>query len=115
MANKNQILNSKMMKQEYDPDFFNELQFFVCNWHFMEKGRPLKKDTFYDVTDALDMQNMEKIENRYREKKGVENKGTLESHILHVEHKNFRIYQKFSIPIFHIKMYHSYIHRNFSH
>ena len=36
----------------------------------------IKKDTFYDVTDALDMQNMEKIETRYREKKGVENKGT---------------------------------------
>ena len=38
--------------------------------------RTYKKDTFYDVTDALDMQNMEKIETRYREKKGVENKGT---------------------------------------
>lgn len=38
--------------------------------------RTYLKDTFYDVTDALDMQNMEKIETRYREKKGVENKGT---------------------------------------
>ena len=35
------------------------------------------QETFYDVVDALDMQNMEKIETRYRDKKGVDKKGTI--------------------------------------
>ena len=35
------------------------------------------QETFYDVVDALDMQNMEKIEARYRDKKGVDKKGTI--------------------------------------
>ena len=35
------------------------------------------QETFYDVVDALDMQNMEKIETRYRDKKGVDKKGMI--------------------------------------
>ena len=70
------------MKPEYDEKFIAELQFYVSNWTFIpNRDKEFEKDTFYDVTDALDMQNMEKIEARYREKKGVENKGTSESHI----------------------------------
>ena len=70
------------MKPEYDEKFIAELQFYVSNWTFIRnRDKEFEKDTFYDVTDALDMQNMEKIEARYREKKGVENKGTSESHI----------------------------------
>ena len=34
------------------------------------------QESFYDVVDALDMQNMDRIETRYREKKGVDKKGT---------------------------------------
>lgn len=35
------------------------------------------EDTFYDVTDALEMQNIEKIEDRYRKKKGLDKKAEL--------------------------------------
>ena len=34
------------------------------------------QDTFYDVTDAIEMQNMEAIQNRYRTKKGADKKDT---------------------------------------
>lgn len=34
------------------------------------------QDAFYDVTDAVEMQNMEGIQNRYRGKKGADKKGT---------------------------------------
>ena len=40
------------------------------------------QDTFYDVADALEMQNIDKIQERYRSKKGLDKKGTesLKSH-----------------------------------
>jgi len=73
---------------EFDREFVEELQFYCSKWQFLPKGgldKRIEQDTFYDVTDALDMQNMEKIETRYREKKGVENKGTFGiSHITHL-------------------------------
>ena len=34
------------------------------------------QDTFYDVADALEMQNIDKIQERYRSKKGLDKKGT---------------------------------------
>ena len=44
--------------------FVAELQFYCSKWKFLPKGgfdKRIEQDTFYDVTDALDMQNMEKI------------------------------------------------------
>ena len=35
-----------------------------------------EQDTFYDVTDAIEMQNIDAIVHRYRNKKGAEKKGT---------------------------------------
>ena len=42
------------------------------------------QESFYDVVDALDMQNMDRIETRYREKKGVDKKGTHGFLIFHI-------------------------------
>jgi hypothetical protein len=50
------------------------------------------QDTFYDVTDAIEMQNMEAIQNRYRTKKGADKKDTgVKINIFHQITKNHHI------------------------